>query len=99
MEQQLRAELERQTKKANGATDREIDMEEMKKEVVKMYKDEADRYVQQEIAKFQQQKLAEMEVEFQARLKAQRFGEQIVEVTTQEERNSPEQKMDIDTSM
>lgn len=43
--------------------------------------------------------MAEMEVEFQARLKAQRFGEQIIEVTTQEERNSHEHEMIIDTSM
>ena len=42
-------------------TQKDIDMEEMKQEVVKLYKKEADDYVQAEIQKFQQFKLAELE--------------------------------------
>ena len=36
-------------------------MEEMKQEVIKLYKQQADEYVQQEIAKFQKIKLEELE--------------------------------------
>ena len=39
-------------------------MEEMKQEVVKIYKQQADEYVQSEILKFQQIKLAELEASF-----------------------------------
>ena len=46
-------------------------MAEMKEEVVKLYKQQADEYVQSEIVKFQQAKLAELEAEFNQRLQAQ----------------------------
>ena len=46
-------------------------MEEMKQEVVRLYKQQADEYVKQEIERFQKAKLEELEADFNRRLQVQ----------------------------
>ena len=57
----LEKEIKKESLRAQGMTQKDLEMEEMKQEVVKLYKKEADDYVQAEIQKFQQLKLAELE--------------------------------------
>jgi len=70
-EAELKKEIEKEALKAKGMSEKDIEMDEMKQEVLRIYKQQADEYVKQEIQKFQKAKLEELEAEFNQRLAAQ----------------------------